>query len=52
MYIESKTISIFAIACLGKKVCISIGNIDLFADSIFKKIEVLSDQGVVQSRPN
>ena len=51
MYIESKIERIFAIACLGKKVRISIGNIDLFAYSIFKNIEILSDQGVVQSEP-
>ena len=35
-----------------KKVRFSIGIIDLFAYSIFKKIEILSDQGVVQSEPN
>ena len=35
-----------------KKVRISIGNIDLSAYSIFKNIEILSDQGVVQSEPN
>ena len=35
-----------------KKVHISIGKIDLFAYSIFQKIEILSDQGVVQIRPN
>ena len=34
-----------------KKVRISIGNIDSFS-SIFKNIEILSDQGVVQSEPN
>ena len=34
-----------------KKVCFSIGIIDLFAYSIFKNIEILSDQGVVQSEP-
>ena len=35
-----------------KQVRISIGTIDLFAYSIFKNIEFLSDQGAVQSRPN
>ena len=35
-----------------KKVRISIGNIELFAYSIFKNIEFLSDQGVVKSEPN
>ena len=50
MYLESKTKRIFVIAYL-KKVRISIGNIDLFAYSIFKNIETLSDQGVVQSEP-
>ena len=35
-----------------KEVRISIGNIDLFAYSIFKNIEVLSGQGVVQIKPN
>ena len=30
-----------------KKVRISIGNIDLIGYSIFKNIEILSDQGVV-----
>ena len=52
MYLESKIERIFAIACLGKKVPIPIGNIDLFAYSIFKYIEILSGQGVVQIRPN
>ena len=35
-----------------KKVRISIGNIDFFAYSIFKNIEILLGQGVVQIRPN
>ena len=35
-----------------KKNCISIGNIDLFAYSILKNIEILSNQRVVQSQPN
>ena len=43
MYLESKTKS-FCHSLSRKKVRISIGNIDLFADSIFKNIEILSDQ--------
>ena len=35
-----------------KQVRISIGIIDLFAYSILKDIENLSNQGVVQSQPN
>ena len=35
-----------------KQVRISIGIIDLFAFSILKNIEILSNQGVVQSQPN
>ena len=35
-----------------KKVRISIENIDLFAYSIFKNIEISSGQGVVQIKPN
>ena len=35
-----------------KKVRISIGIIDLFAYSILKNIETLSNQGVVQRQPN
>ena len=35
-----------------KKVRISIGIFDLFAYSIFKNIEILSGQGVVQIKPN
>ena len=34
-----------------KKIRVSIGIIDLFAYSIFKNMEILSDQGVVQSEP-
>ena len=52
VYIESETKTIFSIDCLGKKFVFSIGNIDLFAYSIFKNIEILSGQGVVQSEPN
>ena len=37
---------------LEKKVRISIGNLDLFAYSNFKNIEILSGQGVVQIEPN
>ena len=46
-----KTKRTFGIACL-EKVRISIGNIDLFAYSIFKNIEVLSGQGVVRIELN
>ena len=42
---------IIRLTFLEKKVRISIGIIDLFAYSIFKNIEILSDQGVVQSEP-
>ena len=35
-----------------KQVRISIGIIDLIAYSILKNIEILSNQGVVQSQPN
>ena len=48
VYLESKTKRIFVIACLGKKVSFSIGNIDFLAISIFKNIEISSGQGVVQ----
>ena len=37
---------------LEKNFRISIGNIDLFAYSFFKNIEILSGQGVVQIEPN
>ena len=52
MYVESRTKRIFAIACPGKKVSFAIGNIELFAYSIFKNIEILSGQGVIQIKPN
>ena len=48
VYLESKTKRIFAIACLGKKFVFQSEIFDLFAYSIFKNIEILSDQGVVQ----
>ena len=35
-----------------KQVRISIGIIDLFVYSILKDIEILSNQGVIQSQPN
>ena len=35
-----------------KQVRISIGIIDLFAYAVLKNIEILSNQGVVQSQPN
>ena len=47
-YLDGKTKRIFGIARLEKKVRISIGNIQLFAYSILKNIEILSGQGVVQ----
>ena len=50
VYLESKTERILGIACL-EKIRISIGNIDFFAYSIFKKIEISSGQGVVQIKP-
>ena len=52
VYLECKTERIFCYSLPRKKVRISIGNIDLFAYSIFKNREILSDQGVVQSEPN
>ena len=48
MYLESKTKRVFAIPCLGKKFVFQSEIFDLFAYSIFKNIEILSDQGVVQ----
>ena len=51
VYLERKMKRIFCIACL-EKVRISIGNFDLFGYSIFKNIELLSGQGVVQNEPN
>ena len=38
--------------CHGKKVSFSIGNIDLFAYSIFKNLEILLGQEVVQIESN
>ena len=52
MYLECIAKRIFGIECLEKKVRISIGNIDLFAYSIFEKVEYSSGQGVVQTKPN
>ena len=52
MYLKSRTKRVFAIACPGKKVSFAIGNIELFAYSIFKNIEILSGQGVIQIKPN
>ena len=40
------------LAFLEKKFVFSIGNIDLFAYSIFKNIEISSGQGVLQIEPN
>ena len=53
--VESRTKIILAIACLGKKFVFQSENIDirlLFAYFIFKNIEILSGQGVVQIKPN
>ena len=36
MYLESKTESIFGIACVGKKLAFAIGNTDFFAYYILK----------------
>ena len=52
MYLECKAKRICGIACLGKKVSFAYGNFDFFAYSIFKNIEILSGQGVVQIEPN
>ena len=52
MYVESKTKKNFCHSSSRKKVRISIGNFDLFAYPIFKNIEILSDQGVIQIEPN
>ena len=48
MYLECKTEKIFPIACLGKKFVFKSEIFDLIAYSIFKNIEILSDQGGVQ----
>ena len=50
--LESKTERIFAIACLGKKVSFSYGNLLLFRINNFKNRSFSSGQGVVQSEPN
>ena len=42
----------FSVQLLYKKVRFSIGNFDFFGYSIFKNIEILSGQGVVQIEPN
>ena len=52
VYLERKTKTIFGIACLEKKVRISIGNFDLFGYSIFKNIEILLIQRIVQIKAN
>ena len=43
---------VWSTQCYWKKVRISIGNIDLFAYSIFKNLEILLGQGVFRIRPN
>ena len=52
MYLESNTKESFWYSLSRKKVRISIGNFDLFAYSILKNREILSDQGLFQSEPN
>ena len=52
MYLESRTKKNFCYSLPRKKVSFAIGNIELFAYFIFKKIEILSGQGVVQIKPN
>ena len=52
VYVDCKTERIFCYSLPRKKVRISIGNIDLFAYSVFKNIEISSGQGVVQIKPN
>ena len=46
VYLESRTKRIFAIACLEKKVLISIGNVQLFAYYIFKNIKILDFENI------
>ena len=50
--LECKTKRIFAIACLGKKVSSSYGNLLLFQTNNFKNRSFSSGQGVVQIEPN
>ena len=52
MYLERKTKKKIWYSLSRKKVRNSIGNFDLFAYSIFKNIEILPDQAVVQIEPN
>ena len=52
MYLERKTKKKNWYSLSRKKVRISVGNFDLFAYSIFKSIEILPDQAVVQIEPN
>ena len=47
-YLECNAKRMVCLTFLEKKFSISIGNIDLFAYSIFKNIEILSGQGVVK----
>ena len=51
MYLECKKNN-FWYSLPRKKVSFSYGNFDLFAYSILKNIEILSDQGVVQIEAN
>ena len=50
MYLECIVKRFFGIACLEKSSYL-IGNIDLFAYSIFENVEISSGQGVVQIKP-
>ena len=52
VYLEYKTKNNFCCSLSRKKDRISIGNINSFSYSILKIIEILSDEGVVQSEPN
>ena len=52
VYLECTTERIFCYSLPRKKVRISIGNLDFFAYSIFKNIEISSVQGIVQIEPN
>ena len=52
MYLECKTKRIFGIACLGKKVSFSYGNLRISQITNFKNRSFSSGQGVVQIEPN
>ena len=50
--LESKTERIFGIACQGKKLTFSYGNLLLFQINNFKNRSFSSGQGFAQSEPN